>query len=246
MGGIVRTIFGGPEYKKERSTSSSSSFNRAYDTLAPALGPSLGFLPQGGNAMAALLGLGPTPTYSPTPSTGGGFPSTGGSRTPLVPSRQSTIGTGMVRPALQNGGEEGLLSRFYAQSSGNPYLRTASGGPNAGTQKSALENFADSAGMKFLMEQGIRGVEGSMAGRGMLGSGATLKALTKMGHGLGSTYLNQYMDHLLNYAKLGQGAGAILASAGNVSSSVGESSGKAQGEKQGILPMVAAAVAGGA
>jgi hypothetical protein len=123
----------------------------------------------------------------------------------------------------------------------------------AGSQQDALNSFASSGGMDFLREQGIRAIEASQAGKGILNSGGTGIALEKYGQGLAQTYLNQYMDQLLNYSKLGaQGAG-ILADAGNYSDGMVSSSSSGKGGKQGLVqallggsgagPAVAAALA---
>lgn len=85
-------------------------------------------------------------------------------------------------------------------------------GPNA--QTGSLTNFANSAGMGFLRDQGNQQITSSQASRGLLDSGATGKALVKYGEGLGSTYLNQYMSNLKDYAGIGLGAGNILAQSG--------------------------------
>jgi hypothetical protein len=77
--------------------------------------------------------------------------------------------------------------------------------------------------MQFLMDQGQHAISGPAAAGGTLQSGATGKALEKFGTNLGSTYLNDYMNHLLDYAKLGLGSATALSGAGGVSSSSGGS-----------------------
>lgn len=262
MGGIVRTIFGGPSKSKQKSTStsSSSSYNQAYGPLLGALGPTLGYTRAGGDMMGALLGVGggggsPTysnPGYTQQPVGGGGY--SGGSPGSYADNPRFR---GEVMPlGRQNGGEESLLARLTGgvnnarnQGAFHGYsAQPAQQQPGGASQGSALENWANSGGMRFLRGEGVRAVEGSRAGRGMFLSGDTGRELMKFGQGLGSTYLNQYMDQLLNYAKLGQGNAGILASAGGVSQSqgTGQSSGSGQGEKKGLLPMIAGAIAGGA
>ncbi len=109
----------------------------------------------------------------------------------------------------------------------------ASGG--TGGQTDALENFSNSGGMQFLREQGNKQITSNKAAAGLLKSGSFGTALTKYGQGLGSTYLNQYMEHLLNYSKLGLGAGGLVGSAGAYSK------GSGSGAKEGALPMIAQA-----
>lgn len=105
-------------------------------------------------------------------------------------------------------------------------------------QTAALENFANSGGMKFLQEQGMRGIESSQAAKGLLQSGSTLKAMDKYNNGLASTYLNQFMQNLGQYANIGLGAGGILAESGVQK--------KEKGAKKGILSTGADAAAAAA
>jgi len=108
------------------------------------------------------------------------------------------------------------------------------GGP---AQTSALENFSNSGGMQFLMDQGQRAITSSKAASGLLKSGSYGTALEKYGQGLASTYLNQYMNNLLDFSKLGLGAGGILSSAGSYSK------GQETGAKKGIAGDIIKAVA---
>ena len=110
------------------------------------------------------------------------------------------------------------------------------GGP---AQTSALENFANSGGMNFLMQQGQKAITSSKAASGLLNSGSYGTALAKYGQGLASTYLNQYMQNLLDYSKLGLGAGGVLADAGKFS----RASSEQEGSKNGILGSIISGIA---
>lgn len=125
--------------------------------------------------------------------------------------------TGSLSPALG-----------YVTGGGNMIgnLLGVGGGP---AQTGALENFANSGGMKFLQDQGMKTVTSSKAAQGLLQSGSYGTALEKYGQGLASTYLNQYMSNLLDYSRLGLGAGGVLASSGAYSK------GQGTGPKQGLL-----------
>lgn len=105
-------------------------------------------------------------------------------------------------------------------------------------QNQNLNNFANSTGMEFVRDQGMKGITSSQASRGLLGSGSTLKAMNKFGQGVGSTYLNGYMDNAFKLGNLGLGAGGVMANAGNWSKSKGE------GQKNGILSSLVSAGAG--
>jgi hypothetical protein len=115
-------------------------------------------------------------------------------------------------------------------------LGVGSGGTAA--QTGALDNFAHSGGMDWLMEQGNRMINSNQAAKGLLSSGSTLKGIEKYGQGLGSTYLSQYMDKLLGLGNLGLGAGGVLAQAGQWSKGQGPTQG---GMGKTLLPMVASA-----
>lgn len=106
----------------------------------------------------------------------------------------------------------------------------AGGGNTAAGQQSALSNWANSGGMKFLMDEGTDAVNSNFYARGLGQSGAAMKGLEKYRSGLASTYLNQYMDNLFKLSNLGIQAGGILTSAGQYSK------GESDGPKKGILP----------
>lgn len=110
-------------------------------------------------------------------------------------------------------------------------------GVNGGAaQREGLDNFTNSGGMEFLREQGNNQINSNQAAKGLLESGSTLKELTKYGQGLGSTYLNQYMEHLGKLAGIGLGATGQMVGVGQVNKQ------KSQGEKEGILPKLAAGI----
>jgi hypothetical protein len=107
------------------------------------------------------------------------------------------------------------------------------GGGGAAGQQSALSNWANSGGMKFLMDEGTDAVNSNFYARGLGQSGAAMKGLEKYRSGLASTYLNQYMDQLFNFAKLGLGAGGLMSDLGRYSK------GSKEGPKAGIGGMLA-------
>lgn len=128
---------------------------------------------------------------------------------------------------------EGLNSAFspalgYVGQAGGLASNILSQGPGG---------FADTGGMKFLLDQGTNQVNSNFYSRGLGQSGAAMKGLEKYRHGLASTYLNQYMDQVFNLGKLGLGAGGVLADAGRYSKSKGNSG------KQGIAGDIIGAIA---
>lgn len=85
--------------------------------------------------------------------------------------------------------------------------------PAGGT---ALNNFSNSGGMDFILDQGQKAVSGASAANGVFNSGATGKALVNYGQGVGKNYLQQYMGNLMNLGQLGLGAGSSMTGAGSV------------------------------
>lgn len=161
MGGILRALTGG---SKQKSTSG----NYAYEGLNSSLSPSVGFVGQAGDSLAALLGL------------------TGDST----------------------------------------------------AQQGALDNFAHSGGMDWLMDRGNRGVVANNAAKGLLKSGSTLKGMQAFSQGLSSTYLGKYMDNLFNLSKLGLGSAGILSDAGKYGTQSGSSSGGILGAVKDIISII--------
>lgn len=116
--------------------------------------------------------------------------------------------------------------------------------PGYGNQTDALNNFANSGGMQFLMDQGQKAVTSSKAAQGLLQSGSYGTALEKYGQGLASTYLNQYMQNLKDFSGIGLGAANVIDDAGKFRESNEE--GKKQGIVQSLVSSFAGAPGGGA
>ena len=113
-------------------------------------------------------------------------------------------------------------------------------GLNGGqAQTQGLQNWANSGGYNFLMNQGIDTVNSNMYSRGLGASGADMKALENYRSGLASTYLNQYMNNLLDFSKLGLGAGGVMSDAGRFNNSTSSE----VGAKKGILGDIVKAAA---
>lgn len=131
----------------------------------------------------------------------------------------NTLLTGALSPALGNvtGGSNMMGS-----------LLGVNGIPQ---QTDALNNFAHSGGMDFLMQQMQKAVTSSKAAQGLLNSGSYGTALQDRGYGLASTYLNQYLQNLNNYAGIGTDVGRILTGSGAYS--------KGTGAKPGLMQMLA-------
>lgn len=92
----------------------------------------------------------------------------------------------------------------------------ATGQPIAGTgsqSQAGFQNYLDSAGYKTQLNAGIDALNSNAAARGMLKSGATLKATQRFGSGLGQQYFNNYIGQLMSQSNQGLSANQTIASA---------------------------------
>jgi hypothetical protein len=112
-------------------------------------------------------------------------------------------------------GQNGVQSYV---NSGNQANSTASalltGGPNSAAANSAYNNYLNSTGYNFQLQQGQQAITGSAAARGLLGSGGTAKALTQFGQGLAGNYFNNYLAQLGGVSNQGLQASGQIGSAG--------------------------------
>ena len=150
------------------------------------------------------------------------------------------MGFGSSRQKSENRSQQTSESRNQAY----PFLQQALGSQisNVGTGTNAIANllglngttgqdegfqrFKDSSGYNFIQDQGVRGITGSMAARGLLGSGSTLKAISNYSSNLASNFLNNYLSNLMGLSNSGIQAAQVLSSAGNTSNSQGTSFGQ--------------------
>lgn len=106
-------------------------------------------------------------------------------------------------------------------------------------QSGALNNWWNSSGGDFLMNQGMDQIMGNRAAGGLLRSGGTGKAIENYRSGLASTKLGEYMGLLDNMNKNALGAGQIISSAGEQSvgaNKKGGGLGKALGLGLSLIP----------
>jgi hypothetical protein len=120
-----------------------------------------------------------------------------------------------------------LETSIYNQNSANaqPYIAAGNtantalqgflglGGDPAATQK-AFQNYLNSTGYQFNLDQGLDAVNQSKAAAGLLRSGSAVKALDAYGTGLADQYGQQYVGNLQNEVSTGQSAASGLAGAG--------------------------------
>ena len=88
---------------------------------------------------------------------------------------------------------------------------SGSNGPDAAT--AAMKNYVPSPGYQWQLGEGLRAIDAGAAAKGMLRSGATLKAETAYGQGLASQDFGNYYNRLYNLSNQGQNSAAGQASA---------------------------------
>lgn len=100
-------------------------------------------------------------------------------------------------------------------------------------QSEAFGKFRDSSAYNFLQGEGVGGITSSQAAKGMLGSGATLKGISRFSNNLASTYLDKYLDRLQGVSDTGLKAAQVIGGAGQRSNSQSTSSGTSKGSSFG-------------
>ncbi|HZL00965.1 MAG TPA: hypothetical protein VFC47_13825 [Caulobacteraceae bacterium] len=88
------------------------------------------------------------------------------------------------------------------------------GGDPAATSK-AFNDYLNSTGYQFNVDQGIAAIDQNKAASGLLNSGSTLKALDAYGTGEAQQYGQQYVGDLQNVAQTGVSATNALAGQGS-------------------------------
>lgn len=86
-----------------------------------------------------------------------------------------------------------------------------------------VQNYFNSAGGQFTMQQGTQAINNDAAAKGLLNSGATLKALQSFGQNTGQQYYQNYLSNLNSLAANGNTAAGIIGGAGQTSTSTGSS-----------------------
>jgi hypothetical protein len=88
-------------------------------------------------------------------------------------------------------------------------------------QNQAFENWRNSTGYQFGLNQGLESINGNAATQGLMNSGATAKALETYGQNYANTQFGNYNNQLMGLLNGGLSAGNTVASTGNVSQSFG-------------------------
>lgn len=124
----------------------------------------------------------------------------------------------LMLPQIQQNyvNQQGLFQPFYGAGQEGLGAETdllGLNGPDAAA--AAMANFQASPGYQYQLEQGLRGIDAGAASRGMLRSGATIKAEEKYGSDLANLDFGNYFSRLNALAGGGLTAAGQLAGAGN-------------------------------
>ena len=92
-------------------------------------------------------------------------------------------------------------------------------------QNDAFNNYKNSSGYNFLQGQGINGIVGNDATKGLLNSGSILKGVTDYSTNMANTFLNGYLQNLTGLSNTGAQAGGLISGAGTTAQSNGQSTG---------------------
>ena len=157
----------------------------------------------------------------------------------------STVFGGSKSSSSSSNVNNGMLSQALspavgAVGQGTNAIANLLGLNGSGAQNAGFQNYADSAGAKFTLDQGSQAITDNNAANGMLRSGATLKALTRFGQGNAQQYVQDYMKNLLGLSTVGTQAAGVLSDSGKVSSS-SSSEKKGMGQFLGQIAVAAAA-----
>lgn len=115
----------------------------------------------------------------------------------------------------------------------------AGGGMGGGSALGGLQQYFNSSGGQFLLNQGLDGLTSKFSAMGLSKSGAAMKAMEQFRQDLVSTKLDNYLGKLGEVAKLGLGAGGLVTGAGQY----GKSTGATQGAGAMIGPIISAVAA---
>lgn len=136
-------------------------------------------------------------------------------------SKSSSESGNTAYPWAQSTFGSGAASDFNGGSSALQGLLGVGGNPASAAQ--GLDNYFNSAGGQFQLNQGLNALTSKYSALGLDKSGAAMKGMEQYRQGLASTYEQNYIDNLLGLSKLGLGAGSLVTDAGQYSK--GKSSG---------------------
>lgn len=121
---------------------------------------------------------------------------------------------------LENPAASGVQSQVAGGNAANTAEQQLLGlQPMSSQTQTGFNNYLNSTGYNFQMQQGQQAISGNAASKGILNSGATAKALTQYGQNLGSTYFNNYLSQLGAVNATGNQIAGATAQAGSTGGS---------------------------
>ncbi len=148
------------------------------------------------------------------------------------------IGSKLAGGAAAGGAAQGQQILQQQLANLQPYVDT---GTTATTQQAnllglngqdaanaAMSTYQTSPGYQWQLQQGLRGVDAGAAAKGMLRSGATLKAEQTFGQGLADSDFGQYYNRLAGLSTTGESAAAGSAVTADTAGSLAQGAGNTQ------------------
>lgn len=141
-----------------------------------------------------------------------------------------------------------------------PYLQQAlsgnvSNGSNAGNQianmlglngaqgqNQGFQNWQNSTGYQFGLNQGVDSITGNAATQGLLNSGSTLKAVDTYGQNYANTQYQNYLNPLQNLLGSGISSASTIGGAGNVMNQSSQGTTQGAGANGGVGGLVSAGI----
>lgn len=110
-------------------------------------------------------------------------------------------------------------------SSGDGTTYGSGGGGGGGNALGGLQNYFNSSGGQFLLNQGLDSLTNKFSAMGLSRSGAAMKGMEQFRQDLVSTKLDNYLGQLNDLARIGLGSGGLMSSAGAYSKGEGQGGG---------------------
>jgi hypothetical protein len=121
---------------------------------------------------------------------------------------------GILSPYVQQGyAANNALAGLLGLDTGGG-VTTAGGGAAPSGYQSAFDNYRNSTGYNFRMNEGMDALNSKFAARGVLNSGAAAKSALSFAQGLASDEYGRYVGALSGQQQIGYGAGGALAGVG--------------------------------
>lgn len=148
-------------------------------------------------------------------------------------SQQTAQSTSQNNSASWNDAYPQLSNDYGSQTSNglgaNDFMAQLLGLKGDAGANDAFDKYKQDAGYNFMLDSGSKAITNNSASKGILNSGATLKALSDYGQNTGTSFFNNYLDKLSGLGQQGLGAGGLIASTGQKSVGSGTSNSSSQG-----------------